>query len=307
MNLEPVIGLEIHVQLKTKSKMFCSCSAHEEGAAPNTHVCPVCTGQPGVLPVPNEEAIRATVLMGLALNGTIATASKFDRKHYFYPDLPKAYQISQYDIPIVKGGHLDLDFPAGNTRAQARIGLTRIHLEEDAAKNFHDTSGKTLVDFNRAGVALMEIVTEPDFASPAEAKRFLQELRLMIRYLGISDADMEKGHLRCDANISLREKGGSFQPKTEIKNLNSFRHVERALAYEIQRQTQMWEEGHPPDVTTTRGWDDTKQKTVEQRIKEGAEDYRYFPEPDIPPLQLSAMADEMRARLPELPAARRAR
>ncbi len=311
---EPVIGLEIHIQLKTKSKMFCGCSAHETNALPNTNVCPICLGNPGVLPVPNEQAIRYGVLMGLALNSTIAEHSKFDRKNYFYPDLPKAYQISQFDLPIDVGGFVEIDVPNG-ARKQARIGITRAHLEEDAAKSFHGEDGKTYVDFNRGGTPLIEIVTEPDFTSPQEAKIFLHELRLIARYLGISDADMEKGHLRCDANVSLRKRdddgsivGAKFNPKTEIKNLNSFRHVERALEYEIERQTRVWEEeGKPQSISMTRGWDEGRQRTIEQRSKEDAADYRYFPEPDIPALALAEIAEEMRARMPELPAARRLR
>ncbi len=314
MMYEPVIGLEIHVQLKTKTKMFCGCSAHDVSAHPNTNVCPICLGHPGALPVPNQQAIRFGVLMGLALNCTIASRSKFDRKNYFYPDLPKAYQISQYDLPIAINGFLTMSVPGG-TRSQMRIGLTRAHLEEDAAKSFHGDDGKTLVDFNRSGVPLVEIVTEPDFTSPQEAKIFLQELRLIARYLDISDADMEKGHLRCDANISLRKRneegeviGAKFNPKTEIKNLNSFRHVERALEYEIERQTRVWdEEGHPQTESTTRGWDEGRQRTVEQRSKEEAADYRYFPEPDIPALALSDIAQEMQLQMPELPAQRKAR
>ncbi len=310
MSLEPVIGLEIHLQLKTKSKMFCGCAAHEQGAAPNANVCSICLGHPGTLPVPNAEAVRFGVMLGLALNAEIAKRSKFDRKNYFYPDLPKAYQISQYDLPIAQHGFLEFDTPAG----VRRISIVRAHLEEDAAKNTHSGDGSTLVDFNRAGTPLVETVTGPDFRSPQEAKLFLQELRLIARYLGVSDADMEKGHLRCDANISLRQRdeagnvvGKEFNPKTEIKNLNSFRHVERALAYEIQRQTKLWQAGSPPAVTTTRGWNDAKQVTVEQRVKESEADYRYFPEPDIPMLELAALADDARHHLPELPAARRAR
>ena len=323
MPLEPVIGLEIHVQLKTKTKMFCPCSAHETGALPNTHVCPICLGFPGVLPVVNQAAVRAGILLGLALNCEIAEHSKFDRKNYFYPDLPKAYQISQYDLPIAKNGFLEIHVPGG-AREHARIGITRAHLEEDAAKSFHSVPPTsqggvggvacTLVDFNRGGTPLIETVTEPDFGSPHEAKVFLQELRLIARYLGISDADMEKGHLRCDANISMRQfdeagniVGLRFNPKTEIKNLNSFRHVERALEYEIDRQTRLWEALTPPSTSTTRGWDDAKGVTLEQRSKEDAADYRYFPEPDIPPLALKDIAQEMRSQLPELPEARRTR
>jgi aspartyl-tRNA(Asn)/glutamyl-tRNA(Gln) amidotransferase subunit B len=314
MHLEPVIGLEIHIQLKTKSKMFCGCPANDAAVVPNANVCPVCMGHPGTLPVPNETAVRFAVLMGLALNCAIASASKFDRKHYFYPDLPKGYQISQYDVPIASDGRMEVETPGGK-RDRAMIGIVRVHLEEDAAKSFHDTGGKTFVDFNRAGVPLIETVTAPDFRSPLEAKVFLQELQRIARYLGISDADMEKGQLRCDANISLREVGAdgvpvspTLHPKTEVKNMNSFKAVERALEYEILRQKKFWEEtGGPPQESTTRGWSDTKQVTEPQRSKEEADDYRYFPEPDIPPLLLSEMAEEMRARLPELPAARRER
>src|SRR3989339_340986 len=244
MKLSPVIGLEIHLQLKTASKMFCSCPARE-AVAPNTNICPVCTAQPGALPVPNEQAVRWIVRTGLALGCSIAPFSKFDRKHYFYPDLPKGYQISQYDLPIAREGFLEVDAPGGK-RARIRIGITRVHLEEDAAKSFHSTEGdveKTFVDFNRSGIPLIEVVTEPDFRSPHETKAFLQELRLIARSLGVSDADMEKGQLRCDANISLREVDEeglplkeTLNPKTEIKNINSFKAVERALAYEIQRQ-----------------------------------------------------------------------
>ena len=312
--LEPVIGLEIHIQLKTKTKMFCGC-ASQEAAAPNVNVCPICMGHPGTLPVVNEEAIRAGVRMGLALGCSITSPSKFDRKHYFYPDLPKGYQISQYDQPIAAKGSLSVEIPGKDAvRDVATISIERAHLEEDAAKNLHSEDGKTFVDYNRAGTPLLETVTGPDFKSPQEAKIFLQELRLIARTLGISDADMEKGHLRCDANISLRKLdddgnvvGAKFNPKTEVKNLNSFRHVERALAYEIQRQTELWNAGTPPAATTTRGWDDAKQRTVEQRVKEAEGDYRYFPEPDLPPLVLAELADELRPKLPELPAKRRAR
>ncbi len=315
MMYEPVIGLEIHVQLKTKTKMFCGCPTHDSAVTPNEQVCPICLGHPGVLPVVNGTAVRYGVLMGLALNCEIAAHSKFDRKNYFYPDLPKAYQISQYDLPIAVNGHLDIEIPAtGKDRTAARIGITRAHLEEDAAKNLHSGGAATYVDFNRGGTPLIEIVTEPDFRSPQEAKTFLQELRLIARYLGISDADMEKGHLRCDANISLRtidDQGGivgaRFNPKTEVKNLNSFKHVQNALEYEIKRQTKLWEAGTPPMESTTRGWNDTQNRTEEQRSKEEAADYRYFPEPDIPPLALTELAQEMRSKLPELPVARRAR
>lgn len=324
--LIPVIGLEIHLQLKTKSKMFCACPAHDVGASPNTNVCAICLGNPGTLPVPNEQAVRFGTMMGLALNCSIASHSKFDRKNYFYPDSPKAYQISQFDLPIASNGFLDVDVPnpppyeggvGGGLRSErehVRIGITRAHLEEDAAKNTHGVEGKTLVDFNRCGTPLIEIVTEPDFKNAKEAKAFLHELQRIARYLEISSADMEKGNMRCDANISLREiaadgqiVGARFNPKTEIKNLNSFRHVERALEFEIKRQTKLWEDGTPVTVSTTRGWNDVKGVTELQRSKEDSADYRYFPEPDIPPLNLAALAEELKLRMPELPAARRAR
>lgn len=308
--LESVIGLEIHVQLKTKRKMFCGC-ANQESAAPNRHVCEVCLGQPGVLPIPNAQAITAAARVGLALGAHVAEHSKFDRKHYFYPDLPKGYQISQFDEPVVVGGVLDVEVPGSDP---IRVRFVRAHLEEDAAKNLHDKKGETLVDFNRAGAPLLEMVTEPDLRSPAQAKAFLQELRLLCRTLGISDADMEKGQMRCDANISLRERdetgrilGAEFNPKTEIKNINSFRAVERALAYEIKRQTELWEAGTPPAESTTRGWNDVKQVTRLQRTKESSGDYRYFPEPDIPPLKLAELAESLAGSIPELPGARRAR
>ncbi len=313
MNLEPIIGLEIHVQLKTKSKMFCGCATHNSAKAPNTNVCPVCLGHPGTLPVPNEQAVSWGVLAGLALNGTIATASKFDRKNYFYPDLPKGYQISQFDMPVMQDGYLDIHIPNA-PRQSVRVGITRLHLEEDAAKNIHDPSGKTYVDYNRGGTPLAEIVSEPDIRTPGEAKAFLQELRLIARYLEISDADMEKGHLRCDANISLRELDDEGRPKSkelntkiEVKNLNSFKAVERALEHEIQRQTKLWEAGEPPKVEETRGWNESKQVTELQRTKEGAADYRYFPEPDIPMLDLTEITEEAKGRIPELPESRRRR
>ena len=312
MHLEPIIGLEIHLQLKTQSKMFCSCPTHDKALAPNVHICPICVGHPGTLPVANKQAVEWTVLFGLALNCEISSWSKFDRKNYFYPDLPKGYQVSQFDLPIAHDGYVDITFKQG-PREHLRIGITRAHLEEDAAKSFHQ-NGKTYVDFNRSSTPLIETVTEPDFRSPAEAKTFLQELRLIARYLDISDADMEKGHMRCDANISLREVDehgvpirDGLSPKTEIKNLNSFRSVERALTYEIERQTHLWNAGTPPHQETTRGWNDEKQQTEEQRIKESAGDYRYFPDPDLPPLELTILKDELQGSLPELPAEKRKR
>ncbi len=313
MIYEPVIGLEIHIQLKTKTKMFCSCSANESATSPNTNICPICLGHPGVLPVTNEQAVRFGILLGIALNCKIANNSKFDRKNYFYPDLPKSYQISQFDLPIAEHGYMDIEIPDG-IRKTARIGITRAHLEEDAAKSLHGTDGKSYVDFNRGGTPLIEVVTEPDFKTPKEAKIFLQELRLIARYLGISNADMEKGQLRCDANISLRPLdengniiGKTLNPKTEVKNINSFKHVERALEHEIQRQTKLWKQDNPPAISTTRGWNDEKQQTVDQRSKEDAADYKYFPEPDIPALSLTEIAEEMKQQLPELPAKRRLR
>lgn len=319
MQLQPVIGLEIHVQLKTKSKMFCGCPNDSEGATPNTNICPICLGHPGTLPVLNLEALKFGVLTGLAFNCEIADFAKFDRKNYFYPDLPKGYQISQYDEPIAIGGYLIIKVFDSKKKEirEVKINLTRIHLEEDAAKLIHDPkTDSSLVDFNRGGTPLMEIVTEPDFSSPEEAKTFLQELRLIMRYLGVSDADMEKGQLRCDANISLREvktdkKGrpelSPLSAKTEIKNMNSFRAVERALEYEIKRQTELWEKGMPPAFQTTRGWNEEKQITEEQRSKEEAHDYRYMPEPDIPPLNLKEIKKQLENSAPELPEQRRQR
>ncbi len=310
MRLQPVIGLETHVELSTKTKMFCGCSAHDQGALPNTHVCPICTGHPGTLPVPNAAALRYAVLLGLALNGAITEHSKFDRKHYFYPDLPKAYQISQFDLPVMQNGELFIDVP---NEGVVRIGIERMHLEEDSAKNIHGSDGKTYVDFNRSTVPLCEIVTKPDFRTSAQAKAYVQELRLLVRMLGISEGDLERGHLRCDVNVSLREVDeagmptGPMNPKTEIKNINSFRAVERAVDYEIARQTALWEAGTPPMVTTTRGWNDANQCTDAQRTKEDSADYRYFPEPDIPPLDLRALVVELTRSLPELPRAKRAR
>ena len=309
MQLEPLIGLEIHIQLKTKSKMFCACNNAGENLPPNTTICPVCTGQPGTLPVPNDEAILAAVKTARLLNGRINPTTKFDRKHYFYPDLPKGYQISQYDLPIAEGGFLEIETLDENHQAiLKKIQLIRLHLEEDAAKNIHGQDGSTYVDFNRAGTPLIEIVTEPSIATPAEAKNFLQELQVLARYLDISHAEMEKGHLRCDVNISLRPVGDKkLYSKTEIKNLNSFKAVERALEYEIKRQTKLWEEGNPPKILATRGWDDTKQITEEQRVKEEAQDYRYFPEPDIPSFALTKIVEKIKNLLPELPITRRYR
>jgi aspartyl-tRNA(Asn)/glutamyl-tRNA(Gln) amidotransferase subunit B len=313
MPYRPVIGLEIHVQLKTKTKMFCACPNLTDEAEPNIAICPICTGQPGALPVVNKRALEMGILAAQALDCNIQKQSKFDRKNYFYPDLPKGYQISQFDMPIALGGYLEIVVPKG-VREIARIDITRVHLEEDAAKSLHGKSGETLVDYNRSSTPLIEVVTEPDFVSPQEAKVFLQELRTIMRYLGVSDADMEKGQLRCDANISLRKLDDngkpvyeSLFPKTEIKNLNSFKSVERALEYEIRRQTKLWEEDNPPKIQSTRGWNETEAVTEEQRVKEEEQDYRYFPEPDIPPMDLGEMIARSKADLPELPNAKRAR
>ena len=335
-----VIGLEIHVQLKTKSKMFCRCDNNAEGAAPNTLVCPICLGLPGTLPVANKTAIELTLKTGLALNCEVAEFSRFDRKHYFYPDLPKGYQISQYDKPFCLNGKFEIRNPKSEIR---NIRIRRVHLEEDAGKLIHvsghpeataegspantisktsseilrsaqnDNNGYSLVDLNRAGTPLMEIVTEPDISTSADAKIFMQELRSILRYLDVSDADMEKGHLRCDANISISEDGrrkteDGLGTPVEIKNLNSFRMVERALAFEEKRQKEELETGNII-VKETRGWNDAKGETYSQRGKEFAQDYRYFPEPDLPPYYPNKAFDieVLKKELPELPAQKRKR
>jgi aspartyl-tRNA(Asn)/glutamyl-tRNA(Gln) amidotransferase subunit B len=306
MEYETVIGLEVHAQLLTKSKMFCRCNADYAGAAPNTHVCPVCLGMPGVLPVINQQAIKYTIMTALALNCTILGYTKFDRKNYPYPDLMKGYQISQYDAPIGQGGYLTLEVNGERKRA----GITRVHLEEDVAKLLHRaTAGDesySLVDVNRAGVPLMEIVGEPDIGSPEEARHYLVKLRSILQYLGVSTGNMEEGSFRCDANISIRpENSAETLAKVEVKNMNSFRAVYRALEYEAKRQRRMAEEGKRL-VQETRGWVEETGKTVSQRSKEYAHDYRYFPEPDLPPLVLSReWVEEIRSQLPELPDKRR--
>lgn len=313
-----IIGLEVHVEIKTKSKMFCSCANDPFIATPNVHVCEVCLAHPGTLPVPNREGIIAAMKISKALGCTIAAESKFDRKHYFYPDLPKGYQISQYDQPIGEHGTITLQLSPNNHRPTATIGITRAHLEEDTAKLSHTLNGSTLVDFNRAGVPLVEIVTDPDFESAEEAKLYCQELQLILRTLGVSDADMEKGQMRCEANISVqlpgtwhRENGAiipregvKLNPKIELKNINSFRSIERAIEYEIKRQSALIEAGTTwkPE---TRGWDDAKGESVFQRTKESAADYRYFPEPDIPPFHPLELAPTI--TIPELPQTKRAR
>lgn len=299
MKYEAVIGLEIHAELATQSKMFCSSKNDPDETRPNVNICPVCLGHPGTLPFPNKAAINEVIKVGLALGCTIAEKSKFDRKNYFYPDLPKGYQISQYDLPFCKTGKLTVD--------GRDIKITRVHLEEDTARLQHDNKG-SLVDFNRAGVPLMELVTEPDVTSGTEARRFAEELQLILRYLGASSADMEKGLMRIEANISIRKEGSkTLGTKVEVKNLNSFRSVERAVAYEIQRQTEVVSNKETV-LQETRGWDEAGQKTVPQRTKEGTEEYRYFPEPDIPILVFSSQdIENLRAELPELPQDRRAR
>jgi len=273
MSYAPVIGLEIHVELKTKSKMFCSCENNPFEGDANSNVCPVCMAHPGSLPVINEEAVKKVIKTGLALNCQIAQESKFDRKNYFYPDLPKGYQISQYDKPFCKKGFLNIN--------GKKIRITRVHLEEDTGKLLHPQGADySLVDFNRAGVPLMELVTEPDLHSAKEARKFAEELQLIIRYLGVSNADMEKGQLRVEVNISL-SKNKEMGTKVEIKNLNSFRIVEKAIDYETERQAEVLDSGKKV-VQETRGWDEKKGITVSQREKEEAHDYRYFPEPDLP-------------------------
>jgi len=316
MNIEPVIGLEIHVQLKTKSKMFCGCNNNSEEAEPNTNVCPVCLGMPGVLPMINKEAVRFSLMVGIALGGKINCNSHFDRKNYFYPDLPKGYQISQYKCPLISGGVVEITCPlekekqlGKTTTYQKQIKIKRIHLEEDAGKLIHpEGADYSLVDLNRAGTPLLEIVTEPVIRSPQEASIFLKELRSIMRYLNVSNADMEKGHLRCDANVSLREEGTEILgTKTEVKNMNSFRAVEKALAYEIKRQEELLEKGKKI-VQETRGWDETSEKTISQRSKEEENDYRYFPEPDLPPLEIDQRwIKEIKAKLPETSLQRRER
>ncbi len=308
---ESVIGLECHVELNTRTKMFCGCR-NEFGAEPNTNVCPVCMGHPGSLPVPNREAIERIIKIGLALDCRIASHSLFHRKNYFYPDMPKNYQISQYDLPVCVGGHLDVDLPNGTT---ARVGITRVHMEEDTGKTTHGSaSGRihdadsALVDYNRAGVPLVECVSEPDMRSPEEAAAYLRELRATLEALGVSDVRMEEGSLRCDANVSLRPEGGqAYGTKVEIKNMNSIRSLERALAYEIERQTKLLDNGERI-VQETRHWDEDAGMTTSMRSKEEAFDYRYFPEPDIPPLEpASEWIERIRATLPELPRTRRER
>ncbi|MFA5109053.1 MAG: Asp-tRNA(Asn)/Glu-tRNA(Gln) amidotransferase subunit GatB [Patescibacteria group bacterium] len=321
MKYDVIIGLEIHAELKTKSKMFCACDNNAEGQTPNTTVCPICLGHPGTLPVPNKTAIDWTILTGLALHCQINRLSKFDRKNYFYPDLPKGYQISQYDQPFAYNGYLEID--------SDKIAITRIHLEEDTGKSAHfKDQGHTLIDFNRAGTPLMELVTEPVIKDAATAKKFCQAYQQILRYLEISNADMEKGEMRCEANVSVQRAGSwkyenglilpkrggwlfggkyKLSPKVEVKNINSFRAVEKAINFEIERQTVLLEKGEKV-TAETRGWDENKGRTIGQRAKETSADYRYFPEPDIPPLTISEdWLARLQGELPELPAAKKQR
>lgn len=293
----PTIGLEIHAELTTQTKMFCNSKNDPDETRPNTNVCPVCMAHPGTLPVINREAVHHVLRIGSAVGGTLADFTEFDRKSYFYPDIPKGYQISQYIHPLVSGGSL------------ASVDITRVHLEEDTARSTH-SKGESLVDFNRAGIPLMELVTEPVIRDAETAGKFARELQLLLRTLGASQANLEKGEMRIEANISVSTEEGKFGTKVEVKNLNSFRSVERAIAFEVARQTALIESGGQV-VQETRGWDEGKQETFHQRFKEGSADYRYFPEPDLPKLYISEIpefsSEAIRASLPELPSARRTR
>jgi aspartyl-tRNA(Asn)/glutamyl-tRNA(Gln) amidotransferase subunit B len=308
---EAVIGLETHCQMSTATKIFCGCST-QFGSAPNSHVCPICLGMPGVLPVLNEKVLEYAVKASLALNCQITPHSKFDRKQYFYPDLPKNYQISQYDLPIATNGWLEIVKEDGSTK---RIGITRLHMEEDAGKLVHAGSDRlsgsshSLVDYNRTGVPLCEIVSEPDIRSGAEAAAYAQEMRRILRYLGVCDGNMQEGSLRCDVNISVRPEGAEkFGTKVEIKNMNSFNAIQRAIDYEIERQIEILESGNGKIVQETRLWEENTQRTISMRSKEGSSDYRYFPEPDLVAIEVPASTQaQYRDELPELPASKRDR
>ncbi len=306
---EPVIGLEVHAQLRTRSKMFCACPTDYQQAPPNSRVCPVCLGLPGTLPVINQQAVEGVIKTGLALHSEIAEHTKFDRKNYPYPDLMKGYQISQFDLPICRGGYMEIEVDG----VQKRIGITRVHLEEDVAKLAHRADPATgeqysLVDVNRSGIPLMELVGEPDLRSPEEARQYLVKLRAILQYLGVSTGNMEEGSFRCDANVSIRPRGSDeFMTRAEVKNMNSFRAVYRALQFEVQRQTARVEAGHTVEQET-RGWVEERGETVSLRSKEYAHDYRYFPEPDLPPLSVDrAWVEQVAEGLPELPDAKKAR
>lgn len=305
MKYIPVIGLEVHVELNTASKMFCRCDNKWFGAKPNTHTCPVCLGLPGALPITNKKSLEGCIKIGMALNCHIPLLSKFDRKNYFYPDLAKGYQISQYDQPFSEKGFITL----ANGK---RIGITRAHMEEDTGKLMHETVNNehvSLIDFNRSGSPLVEIVTDPDFTSAEEVTEYLQKLQQLVRYLGVADGDMEKGGMRLEPNISLRKEGQTELPdyKVEVKNINSFSFVEKAIAYEIERQASLLDKGERP-AQETRGWDEDKRRTISQRSKEEAADYRYFPEPDIPPFVWTEdYLETLRKEIPELPDAKKSR
>ena len=298
MSWETVIGLEVHCQLNTKTKAFCGCSTGF-GAEPNTQTCPVCLGMPGQLPVLNTVAVDKTILTGLAINAHINLESKFDRKNYFYPDLPKGYQITQFAVPLVEGGYIDIPTKDGGEK---RLGVTRIHMEEDAGKSMHEgLDAVSHIDLNRSGIPLMEIVSEPDMRSADDAIAYLKQLHQVIRFLGVSGADMEKGQFRCDANISVRRTGEPFGTRTEMKNMNSFRFIKQAIEFEVNRQIEIIEDGGEV-VQESRLWDSVKNESRSMRSKEEAHDYRYFPEPDLPPLRISQQeVDAIKAGMPELP------
>lgn len=310
MKEEVVVGLEVHIQLMTKAKMFCHCSTDYIGKEPNTNTCPVCLGLPGSLPVLNKKVLEFAIRTAVALNCKINQISRFHRKNYFYPDLPKAYQISQYDTPLGINGYMEISLP--ESKEKCRIGITRVHIEEDAGKLVHEgniaSSSYSLVDYNRCGIPLAEIVTEPDFRSPEEARIFLIKLRSIVQHLGVCDGNMEEGSMRCDANISLRDaKTGALGTKVEVKNMNSFKAVKKALQFEVNRQKKLLAEGEKI-VQETRHWDESKNVTVSMRSKEEAHDYRYFPEPDLLPIKVDVkIIDNIRKCLPELPEARRER